>query len=610
MMESVDPSLLMASSPVGKAVANASKRVHDDDMTNIAASSRLSSSAASRGRAASSQKSGDLEHYPHCRTPLLLSKEHVTDEFRCDDRSELTYPPLLSRPHQNSHDRFSTTFTNQYTNERDGSKHILDPSFVSSRSANGSFSASGSTNIDSPSIGRGAFKLLSALPSTPRLLAADPIPTTAPSTSSLPNAASSSLDADEEMFDFNELQANYLNMLSNEQADEEMSPAKTLPHLPELPFAYRNRFNAETMRDSPISAQTSPLFSSPHEDFLTHAGTDDPLQEFLTSPDFDTPFSEFLPTPDMGTHISLPHSTTDQDRDQHNDSRGTGSEAVYDHASGTRVGLGFRDDASIESPLIPLDESFDGDREITMAELGPNNPHGSTDADYKKSHQLALPPLPPPPPPPALVSPSSTTSPPTIALTSLNPLDMLKSTELYSMSPALEDMHEFPTSSGPTSYSTAAVRQTRSATTSKYNGTRRNVTPSTLIPDDAPIQRRSYGQSHSSHSSSSSSSSNSNKRTSRKRSASEAFDASSITNEAALESARKQGKISQADYKRIQNTLAARKSRKRKLQYQMDLEDRVTSLERSRDMWRERTRMLVSMMEARGEEVGEFDYEA
>jgi hypothetical protein len=440
------------------------------------------------------------------------------------------------------------------------------------------------------------------------------------------------------MFDFNELQANYLNMLSNEQADEEMSPAKALPHLPELPFAYRNRFNAETMRgnavhndvmwsaersspsppssplDSPISAQTSPLFSSPHEDFLTHAGTDDPLQEFLTSPDFDTPFSEFLPTPDMGTHISLPHSTADQDCDQHDDSRGTGSEAVYDdHASGTRVGLGFSDDASIESPLIPFDESFDGERGITMAELGPDNPHGSSGADYKKSHQLALPPLPPPPPPPpASVSPSSTTSPPTIALTSLNPLDMLKSTELYSMSPALEDMHEFPTSSGPTSYNTAAARQTRSATSSKYNGTRRNVTPSTLIPDDAPIQRRSYGQSHSSHYSSSSSlsSSNSNKRTSRKRSASEAFDASSITNEASLESARQQGKINQADYKRIQNTLAARKSRKRKLQYQMDLEDRVTSLERSRDMWRERTRMLVSMMEARGEEVGEFDYEA
>lgn len=58
--------------------------------------------------------------------------------------------------------------------------------------------------------------------------------------------------------------------------------------------------------------------------------------------------------------------------------------------------------------------------------------------------------------------------------------------------------------------------------------------------------------------------------------------------------------LEQIEYKRRQNTVAARRSRKRKLEFQQKLIDNVEHLSRERDVWRERARMLQGMMEARG----------
>jgi FtsZ-binding cell division protein ZapB len=58
--------------------------------------------------------------------------------------------------------------------------------------------------------------------------------------------------------------------------------------------------------------------------------------------------------------------------------------------------------------------------------------------------------------------------------------------------------------------------------------------------------------------------------------------------------------LEQIEYKRRQNTVAARRSRKRKLEFQQKLIDDVERLARERDVWRERARMLQGLMEASG----------
>jgi len=122
-------------------------------------------------------------------------------------------------------------------------------------------------------------------------------------------------------------------------------------------------------------------------------------------------------------------------------------------------------------------------------------------------------------------------------------------------------------------------------------GTRKNITPESLVPDDAPIQSRKYRLPSS---------------TSRK--------------ELPATFARKRARTSGPDEdetpvgpthseedaikaKRLQNTLAARRSRKRKLEYQRELEDAIEAERMDKEMWREHALILEALLRDKGHEV-------
>lgn len=64
--------------------------------------------------------------------------------------------------------------------------------------------------------------------------------------------------------------------------------------------------------------------------------------------------------------------------------------------------------------------------------------------------------------------------------------------------------------------------------------------------------------------------------------------------------------LEQIEWKRRQNTLAARKSRKRKLLHQQELEAQVASLTAEREKWRQRALTLQGVLQANGIPFTEF----
>jgi hypothetical protein len=126
---------------------------------------------------------------------------------------------------------------------------------------------------------------------------------------------------------------------------------------------------------------------------------------------------------------------------------------------------------------------------------------------------------------------------------------------------------------------------------SEPTGTRKNVTPESLVPHDAPIQSRKYRIPSS---------------TSRKelpatfarkraRTSGPAEDEPSVGPSVSEEDAIKA--------KRLQNTLAARRSRKRKLEYQRELEDVIEAERMDKEMWRSHALILEALLRDKGHEV-------
>jgi membrane protein involved in colicin uptake len=60
------------------------------------------------------------------------------------------------------------------------------------------------------------------------------------------------------------------------------------------------------------------------------------------------------------------------------------------------------------------------------------------------------------------------------------------------------------------------------------------------------------------------------------------------------------------EWKRRQNTLAARKSRQRKLLHQMELEDAVKRLRAEKDTWKARAQMYEALLRSNGINVPEL----
>ncbi|KAF7302331.1 BZIP domain-containing protein [Mycena chlorophos] len=79
-----------------------------------------------------------------------------------------------------------------------------------------------------------------------------------------------------------------------------------------------------------------------------------------------------------------------------------------------------------------------------------------------------------------------------------------------------------------------------------------------------------------------------------------------LTEEPPAANATDQEKI---EYKRRQNTLAARRSRKRKLMHQQALEEAVDRLTREKEIWRTRAFMLCNMLRTHGITAPEFPAE-
>ncbi|KAJ7178742.1 hypothetical protein C8R43DRAFT_974299 [Mycena crocata] len=139
----------------------------------------------------------------------------------------------------------------------------------------------------------------------------------------------------------------------------------------------------------------------------------------------------------------------------------------------------------------------------------------------------------------------------------------------------------------PASASCAPTRR-RSAVT----GTRKNLRAESLIPIDAPTQKRTYLMP----------SSTSRKAVpaaiAKKRLHSIAFDDADEEELGVLSPTASEAET--IEYKRRQNTIAARKSRKRKLEHQQMLEDEVQTLKGEVAVWRERAMMAQEMLRGHG----------
>ncbi|KAF7292978.1 Imprinted and ancient [Mycena indigotica] len=124
-------------------------------------------------------------------------------------------------------------------------------------------------------------------------------------------------------------------------------------------------------------------------------------------------------------------------------------------------------------------------------------------------------------------------------------------------------------------------------------GTRKNLTPDSLISMDAPTQKRSY----------TAPSVTSRKALPagfvRKRGFNAAFGVDE-TDDVLPELSPTATEQEQIEWKRRQNTLAARKSRKRKLEHQQGLEQQIDDLKSQVTMWRERALMAQEMLRAAG----------
>nr|WHL46210.1 bZIP transcription factor [Pleurotus ostreatus] len=134
---------------------------------------------------------------------------------------------------------------------------------------------------------------------------------------------------------------------------------------------------------------------------------------------------------------------------------------------------------------------------------------------------------------------------------------------------------------------------------STATGTRKNITPDTLVPLDAPTQPRKYITP----------SVTSRKEVPatflRKRGRSQAFnDDDEMPEDAPGPNATEKEQI---EWKRRQNTLAARKSRKRKLEHQQQLEDQVQALSSDREKWKTRALMLQNMLHSHGIPFAQFE---
>ncbi|KAH9912854.1 uncharacterized protein BXZ73DRAFT_93056 [Epithele typhae] len=122
--------------------------------------------------------------------------------------------------------------------------------------------------------------------------------------------------------------------------------------------------------------------------------------------------------------------------------------------------------------------------------------------------------------------------------------------------------------------------------------------PDALVSMDAPIQKRSYITP----------SATSRKEVpaawiKKKRARSQAFEEDELEEDPSLAP----DDVDAIEAKRRQNTLAARRSRKRKLEYQRELEASVEREKEEKEMWRQRAMLFKALLESHGHDVPTFE---
>jgi hypothetical protein len=162
--------------------------------------------------------------------------------------------------------------------------------------------------------------------------------------------------------------------------------------------------------------------------------------------------------------------------------------------------------------------------------------------------------------------------------------------DMYKISPGTPVIDDVSMHTSPLHDDSSAFPTRRK---SAPTGTRKNITPESLVPYDAPIQSRKYRLP----------SSTSRKEMpatfARKRARSSA--PAEVEVVAAVDPTLSEEDAIKA--KRLQNTLAARRSRKRKLEYQRELEDAIDDERKDKEMWRAHALVLEALLRDKGHEV-------
>ncbi|KAH7877267.1 uncharacterized protein C8R40DRAFT_1235957 [Lentinula edodes] len=175
--------------------------------------------------------------------------------------------------------------------------------------------------------------------------------------------------------------------------------------------------------------------------------------------------------------------------------------------------------------------------------------------------------------------------------------ELLNSKHLYTIppsTPALESVDSLypsprlPSVSAPAKPAPPPIPSS-SRKVSYATGTRRNITPDALLPLDAPTQARRYVAP---------SSTSPKEVSTKKRSRSEAFaddddEGHEDESKAPGPDATEKEKL---EYKRRMSTIAARKSRRRKLEHKLMLEAKVEALEKDTEKWKTRCKVLQEVL--------------
>ena len=369
--------------------------------------------------------------------------------------------------------------------------------------------------------------------------------------------------------DFDALKNSYLNMLAsnpNDTAPAGSAPAAA-PVVAPAPFPNREAQGPAVDTQQNLDELINFLCESKHVcnsiQSLTHNGPDTASPEFKDNPNFGAASSTF----DMNQFLTSPLPELLDDFDSPDET------PFQDFLTTPRLGI------EQDFAMMP-DMNYD-----------PNAPIFPLDEPVIPTHKEQE----PLPAPAALdmqnlytISPGT----PMIDTPAMDPGSLYPVPRLPTSTSAPASVPA-PASPAPSASST---RRRSTAT-----GTRKGITPESLVPIDAPTQPRKYVTP----------SATSRKELpavfARKRARSTAFG----EEEDELEGEKPPGpnatEREQIEWKRRQNTIAARKSRKRKLEHQKMLEERSSELERERDKWRTRALTFRQLLVSHGIPFREFE---